>query len=53
MTQNRLKNAFCWPKKFDDQIDQFNICYKKVGIYDQNRLKKVFNRLKIQCYLIF
>jgi len=39
MTQNRLKNAFHRPKKFDDQNDQISyFFYKKVGIYDQNRL---------------
>ncbi len=31
MTQNRLKNAFRWPKKFDDQIDQISYLLQKSG----------------------
>jgi hypothetical protein len=46
MTQNRLKNAFRRPKKFDDQIDQISYLLQKVEIYDQNRLK-------IKCYIIY
>jgi len=29
MTQNRLKNAFCQTKKFDDQIDQISYLLQK------------------------
>jgi hypothetical protein len=31
MTQNRLKNAFRRPKKFDDQIDQISYFIQKTG----------------------
>jgi len=31
MTQNRLKNAFRRPKKFDDKIDQISYLLQKRG----------------------
>jgi len=39
MTQNRLKNTFNRPKKFDNQIDQISYVLQKMEIYDQKRKK--------------